>query len=327
MATTTSTIPAAGPAAASGNATGTAGPAKASPAGPRAPSKVAHRDRVSAFGLVFIAGIIAFAMPTMIFVVREGWSGEEGAHGPIVLATGLWLLWQRWTRSKEHVEEASAWVVIGLLAVLIPLTVLARITQIVELEGYLMYLCLLTALYSVVGLEVMKRMWFPLLYLAFIFPPPDTVVAFATVPMKIWLSESAILFLRALDYPISGVGVSIYIGQYELLVAAACSGINSIVSLSAISLFYIYMRHEAQWQYAALLVLLIVPVALVANFFRVLTLILLTYHAGEAAAQGFLHDFAGIFMFAIAMVTIFLIDLALKPIYDRVTGQRSPQHG
>src|SRR3546814_21130469 len=117
-------------------------------------------------------------------------------------------------------------------------------------------------------------------------------------------------------YPIGGEGVRIYIGQYELLVAAACSGINSIISLSAISLFYIYMRHQAHWRYALLLVLLIVPVALIANFFRVLVLILLTFHAGEAAAQGFLHNFAGILMFSIALLTIFGLDLLLKPFWE-----------
>src|SRR3546814_5974278 len=40
-----------------------------------------------------------------------------------------------------------------------------------------MYACLLVVLYSLVGLEVMKRLWFPLFYLAFIFPPPETLVA------------------------------------------------------------------------------------------------------------------------------------------------------
>lgn len=332
MATTTTDIPHGDPIA-PGSArrdTGRAGGDRVRGSAAVGNRVVADRTNARSFNgqaLIFVIGIAAFALPTMWFVIREGWSGEEGAHGPIVLATGLWLLWQRWKASKEYVEEASLPLIIGLLAVLVPLTILARITQIVELEGYLMYACLLTALYSVVGGQVMRRMWFPLLYLAFIFPPPDTVVAWVTVPMKIWLSESAIVFLRFFGYPIGGVGVSIYIGQYELLVAAACSGINSIVSLSAISLFYIYMRHEAEWQYAALLVLLIVPIALIANFFRVLTLILLTYHAGEAAAQGFLHNFAGILMFGIAMVTIFLIDLALKPIYDRLTGRKVQDHG
>lgn len=285
--------------------------------------------QISVGMIVLLAGMLLFAVPTMIFVVQQSWTGEEGAHGPIVLLTGLWLLHRRWREVSDLASPASSKIVWALLAVLVPLQVFARITQIVEIEGYLMYGAVLVVLYSIVGFEVMKRLWFPLFYLAFIFPPPESLVAFITVPMKIWLSEAAIWFLTLFGYPIGGEGVRIYIGQYELLVAAACSGINSIISLSAISLFYIYMRHQARWRYALLLVLLIVPVALIANFFRVLILILLTYHAGEAAAQGFLHNFAGIVMFAIALATIFALDLALKPIWDRYveTPETDKIHG
>ncbi|MGB7407658.1 MAG: exosortase V [Pontixanthobacter sp.] len=276
---------------------------------------------LSFHSIALIIGVLIFTIPTMQFVIEESWTGEEGAHGPIVLTTGLWLLYRRWQEVGHLRSSPAPGPVWAMLAVLVPVTVFARVTQIVELEGYLMYATLLVVLYSVVGLEVMKKMWFPLFYLAFIFPPPESIVAIITVPMKMWLSVAAIGFLDLFGYPIAGEGVRIYIGQYELLVAAACSGINSIISLSAISLFYIYMRHQAEWRYALLLVLLIVPVAIIANFFRVLILILLTYHAGEAAAQSFLHDFAGIVMFAIALATIFALDVILKPIWDKYTNR------
>lgn len=269
---------------------------------------------------ILLLGLVAFCVPTMTFVMQRSWAGEEGAHGPIVLATGLWLLAREWQETRQFAKPASMRVIWILLAVFVPLQIFARITQIVELEGYFMYFTILVILYAVIGLDALRKLWFPLFYIAFIFPPPESLVALVTVPMKIWLSKAAIGFLQLFNYPIGGEGVTIYIGQYELLVAAACSGINSIVSLSAISLFYIYMRHRANWLYSGLLVLLIVPVALIANFFRVLILILLTYHAGEAAAQGFLHNFAGIAMFAIALITIFAADEVLKPLWDRVRG-------
>lgn len=282
---------------------------------------------ISSGTIVLAIGLLLFCVPTMIFVIRQSWTGEEGAHGPIVLVTGLWLLYRRWRDVSDLVAAPASTSVWLLLVLLVPLQIFARVTQIVEIEGYLMYAVLLTVLYSIVGLEVMKRLWFPLFYLAFIFPPPETFVAFVTVPMKMWLSEAAIWFLSLFGYPIGGEGVRIYIGQYELLVAAACSGINSIISLSAISLFYIYMRHQADWRYALFLVLFIVPVALIANFFRVLILILLTYHAGEAAAQGFLHNSAGIMMFGIALITIFALDLMLKPLWDRYMAGKVGTHG
>ena len=276
------------------------------------------RKKMSTSAIILVIGLAIFAIPTLLFVIRESWSNEAGAHGPIVFATGLWLLHRQWDEAKHLRQASNPLLVWAALVILIPLLVFARITQIVEIEGYMMYATLLVVLYSLIGARAMKALWFPLFYLSFVFPPPETIVATVTVPMKMWLSQAAVAFLQLFGYPIGGEGVRIYIGQYELLVAAACSGINSIISLAAISLFYIYMRHQAEWRYALLLVLFIVPVALIANFFRVLILILLTYHVGEAAAQGFLHNFAGLVMFAIVLVTIFGIDIMLKPIWDRI---------
>ncbi len=267
--------------------------------------------------ILLLVGLVAIIIPTMMFVSQESWSKETGAHGPIVLFTGLWLLRRRWVVAKSFMTPAPTLPILLLLSVCLPLFLFARITQIVEIEGYLMYGLVLIALYSVVGHTAMKMMWFPLFYMMFVFPPPETIIALITQPLKILISQAAIGFLHILGYPIGGAGVMIQIGQYQLLVAAACSGLNSLVSLSAISLFYIYVRHQANWRYSLLLSSMIIPVAIIANFIRVLILILLTYHSGEAAAQGFMHNFAGITMFMIAVLTIFAIDSVLEPIWRR----------
>jgi exosortase len=285
------------------------------------PSRLRPLDRA---GLaLLLLGLVAIVAPTMVFVAQESWTTEQGSHGPIVLFTGLWLLWRQWGEAKHLVARPGGALGAVLLVASLAFYAFARVTQIVELEGYAMYACVLAVLYSMVGLPAMKHMWFPLFYLVFIFPPPESLVDVVTLPMKMELSKAAVGFLDLLGYPIGGEGVMIYIGQYELLVAAACSGLNSIISLSAISLFYIYVRHQADWRYAALLVMLIVPVALLANFVRVLILILLTYHLGEAAAQGFLHNFAGVFMFAVALLAIFLADEAIRPAWLRMARSRS----
>lgn len=276
------------------------------------------------FSSIFLAvGLVAIIIPTMMFVSRESWSQETGAHGPIVLFTGLWLLRRRWLVAKPVMKPAPTLPILLLASICLPLFLFARITQIVEIEGYLMYSLVLIALYSLVGRAAMKLMWFPLFYMLFVFPPPDTLIALITQPLKILISQAAISFLHILGYPIGGAGVMIQIGQYQLLVAAACSGLNSLVSLSAISLFYIYVRHQANWGYSLLLSSMIIPVAIIANFIRVIILILLTYYYGESAAQGFMHNFAGITMFMIAVLTIFAIDSVLEPIWRRFQNRGS----
>lgn len=273
--------------------------------------------------IVFVLGVLAIAIPTLIFVAQSSWTGEQGSHGPIILATGIWLVWHNWHEVEGLVERAPGWKVAALFAALTPIYLFTRITQIVELEGYAMYLLLLTALYGIIGFRAMKALAFPLIYLFFAFPPPETVIYALTLPIKVAISDGAIAVLQAFGLPIGGTGVTIQIGQYQLLVAAACSGLNSIVSLSAITLFYIYLMHRGEHRIQAILLLFVLPVAIAANFLRVLILILLTYYGGEAAAQGFLHDLAGITIFFLALMLIFLID---KIVVRLGFGRRDTDH-
>jgi len=60
-----------------------------------------------------------------------------------------------------------------------------------------------------------------------------------------------------------------------------------------------------------------IPVAVISNFVRVIALVLITYYFGDAAAQGFVHDFAGLLMFAVALLTIFGIDQLATPLFSK----------
>lgn len=272
---------------------------------------------------VLAAGILSIVIPTMLYVAETSWSTEAGAHGPIVLATGLWLIWRRWNHAVALAQRPPAGIVAALFVPALLAYFVARVTQIVELEGYLMYALLLVISYGFLGHKSLKELSFPLVYMLFIFPPPEMLVALVTQPLKIYLSGFAIELLHQFGYPIAGAGVTIQIGQYQLFVAEACSGLNSLLSLSAISLFYVYLRRQNDWKHLLVLMLAVVPVAIFANFIRILILILLTYHAGNAAAQGFLHNFAGITMFITALLTIFVLDSLLVSFWRRREGKDS----
>ena len=271
--------------------------------------------------MVLAAGAAALALPTMIDVARISWSTEQGAHGPIVLATALWLISRDLAEVRPLARPGNLLLALALLVPLLVLYAVARLTSTIEVEGFAMYACLLSAGYAVVGGAVMKRMWFPLLYMLFVFPPPDTLFAMLTQPLKIAISHWSVSILYALGYPIAGSGVSIQIGQYEMLVAAACAGLNSMISLTALGLFYVYIRHNANWKYMALLTACILPVAVVANLARVMILLLITYHFGEAAGQGFFHEFAGLTMFTVALLGIFALDKLGAPVRRRLEAQ------
>ena len=263
---------------------------------------------ISLADLVLIVGTAIIVVPTMFEVGRFNWTTEQGGHGPIVLATGLWLLWRE-VKSSPAERKPGNWIfgILG-LTVLLGIYILARITGILEIEALAMYGALITGGFLLLGGGLIRSIWFPLLYLALALPPPDSVVAAITQPIKIAISEWAVGLLHALGYPIASSGVTIQIAQYELLVAAACAGLNSIISLGAICLFYGYLRHRTNFLSFIVIALSVIPIAIFSNFIRVLILILITYYLGESAAQGFLHDFAGLTMFAVALLTVFVID-------------------
>ncbi len=262
----------------------------------------------------------------MIEVARFNWTTEQGGHGPIVLATGLWLLVREYGQAKHLVRPGNAVLGFAALLVLIPLYIVAGITGILELQVFIMYAAIVAGAYLLVGAAVLRACWFPILYLAFALPPPDQVVAIITQPVKIAISSVAVKLLYALGYPIGSSGVMIQIAQFELLVAAACSGLNSLLTLSAICMFYVYLKNKNDKRLFIGMALLVVPIAVLANFIRVLILILVTYYFGEAAAQGFLHDFAGLLTFAAALATLMGIE-AIITSPRRVRARRRAANG
>jgi exosortase len=262
--------------------------------------------------------IFVMAFPVVRALAKESWSTEAGAHGPIILATGLWLLVRRREEILAIATPGKTWIVAALFVPSMLLYIFAQIVGVLGLQCLAVYGALVATLYAHVGGVATRRLWFPLLYLLFMCPPPDTVLAIITTPLKLHISKGAVDLLHAVGYPVARTGVLIYVAQYELLVAEACSGINSLISLSAIGLFYIYVRHNANWRYALLLFLTLLPIAIVTNFIRVIVLVLITYHFGDAAAQGFLHNFAGVTMFVLAVLMMFGVDALLAPLRDRL---------
>lgn len=276
---------------------------------------------ISPANIIFALGIAAIALPTMFEVAKVSWTTEQGGHGPIVLATGSWLLWRELKAGNAEPRPGKLINGLLLLAPLIAIFLVARITGVLEVEAFAMYGALITAAYLLVGGAVLRTIWFPLVYLAFTLPPPDTVVAAVTQPIKIAISQWVVSLLHVVGYPVASSGVTIQIGQYQLLVAAACAGLNSIVTLGALCLFYVYLRHRSNFTAFVVMSLAAIPVAVVSNFVRVLVLVLITYHFGDAAAQGFIHDFAGLLMFAVALLTVFGIDQLATPLFNRRTAK------
>src|SRR5690348_2505927 len=110
----------------------------------------------------------------MFQVARDSWSTEQGGHGPLVLVTGLWALWREIKGKNIATRPGKLIVALGMIGLMLALFVVARITGVLEIEGFAMYGALIVAAYALFGPSLLRAIWFPLVYLAFMLPPPDT---------------------------------------------------------------------------------------------------------------------------------------------------------
>lgn len=268
--------------------------------------------------IVLGAGLLALVIPTMIGIAQQSWSSEQGAHGPIVLAIAVWLLLRAWPEMAAAARPGSVLYGGAVLAAMLFGYFAARVVGSIVLEALAMYGALLATLYMIVGLRAMRQAWFPIVYFLFVLPPPGSFVAIATQPLRLQISALAVDLLAFLGYPVGRAGLEIYVDQYTLQVKSACGGLNSMISLTAIGLFYAYFRHNANVAYCVVLFFVAIAMAIVANFVRVMIVIFLTYYLGENAAQGFLHQFAGLVMFAVTMGGVLLFDEFAGPLRRRL---------
>jgi exosortase B len=252
-------------------------------------------------------GTLVLYVPTYYDMAHTLWNTDEGAHGPMVVGVSLWLIWRRRfalaNGSQRRVVMGTALLVAGLLAY-----VIGRSQGVMLLEAGSQFAVLGGILLAVCGSQALRAYLFPLFFLLFSAPLPGFLVDSLTSPLKQAVSDVAERLLYFGGYPIARDGVMLAVGQYQLLVADACSGLHSLFSLSALGLLYIHLMAYRSPLHNGLLVLSILPIAIATNVVRVILLVLVTYHFGDSAAQGFIHGFAGIAMFAIALAALFALD-------------------
>lgn len=264
-----------------------------------------------------ILGLAALIGPTMVQVAEQFWSKEAGVHGPIVLATGIWLLIRQRQALLDLQERGNPLIAWGGFALMLPVYIFGRAFDYLSIEVAALLGILLSVFYNYFGYRACKHVWFPIFYLGFLVPPPGWLIDVLTAGLKTFVSWAATHVIDLMGYPVARIGVTLYVAQFQLLVEDACSGMNSIVSLTSVSLFYIYLLHSTSWRYALFLTLWILPIAILANVIRVMLLVLITYHLGNEAAQGFLHNTAGMVMFVIALLGIFAVDRMLAPVFHK----------
>lgn len=260
---------------------------------------------------VVTASILYLYLPTLHTLDTTVWNVVGQGHGPIMLALTGWLAWMRRNdllTLNAHGSRLAGGITltIGLLAYLF-----GRTQDVLLFEVGSVIWVLIACLLLWKGWPAVKIMWFPLFFLLFIIPLPGFIVDALTGPLKAGVSYVAEWMLFLAGYPIGRAGVTLTIGPYQLLVADACAGLNSVFALEAVGVFYMSIMQHASKARNITLAILILPISFISNVIRVIVLVLITYHFGDAAGQGFAHDFAGIVLFMVATALTIATDSVL----------------
>lgn len=255
-----------------------------------------------------IAGLAAVLLPTFYGLARGLWTTEEQGHGPLILAVSLYYFWQRRDVFMRPAESTSP--VLGgvILAISLVFYALGKSQTIYIFEIGSLLPMLAGMLLIMRGTAGLRSFWFPILFLAFMIPLPGPLIDTLTGPLKQYVSIVVENILYHLGFPIARNGVVLSIGYYQLLVADACSGLNSMFSLSALGILYAYLMQYRSWLRNGLIFAGILPIAFAANVVRVIIITLVTYFWGDEAGQGFIHGFAGIVLFIVALLSLMLWD-------------------
>ena len=262
-----------------------------------------------------LLGFAALYLPTYVDLARRVWSTDEQGHGPIILAVSIWLMFGlrhavAALPSKPEKTAGTALLVFGVLVY-----TLGRTQGLMVLEVFSQIVVLVALILLTLGRRALRTLWFPLFFLLFMVPLPGSVLVTVTGPLKAAVSAVAANLLYALDYPVARAGVILTVGPYQLLVADACAGLNSMFTLEALGLLYLNMIRCTSARRNVALALLIIPIAFLANIIRVMILVLVTFHFGDEAGQGFVHSFAGMVLFMVGLSLMIGADQLLRMVF------------
>lgn len=269
-------------------------------------------------------GLALLYGPTWWDLSHTVWAGDEQGHGPIILAVSVWLMYRKrheLAALRGPTAPVAGWalVALGLL-----LYVFGRTQAILVFEVGSQIVLLSGLLLVFRGRAGLRLFAFPLFFLIFMIPLPGALVAAVTTPLKSAVSYIASNALYAFGYPVGRSGVVLTVGPYQLLVADACAGLNSMFTLESLGLLYMNLMNYQSLKRNITLAILIIPIAFAANVVRVMILVLVTYHFGDEAGQGFVHGFAGMVLFLVGLVLMLFTDSLLGRYVFRPKTQARP---
>ncbi len=251
-------------------------------------------------------------------------SGSEDSHGPLMPLVVLGLLWWRRRRLAE-VPTAVWWPGLGALAGAGLLHGLGFAVQQPRVSAVAMLLGVYALVATVWGWALARAIAFPMVLLVFCVPVGDLAEPL-TVPLRQFSTDVTVVVTRhVLGIPVWQEGVQLLDpkGQYHYEVAAACSGINSLITLLVLTSVYGFVSFQTPWK-RLVMVALALPLAVMGNVLRLVSIIVAAEGFGRAAGD-FVHEWFGFVTFGVGVAAMLAVGHWLREPGPPEVGRAVPQ--
>lgn len=265
---------------------------------------------------LFLLSFVFLYYDTIIGMIEDWNTNDNYSHGFLVPFITVYLIWN--IRDKLSVTPIlpsynGLYLLIGSLVFFIITNIGAELFTM----RFSIILVLLSGVYFLLGHDMLRMVYIPILYLIFMIPFPAIIWNKIAFPLKIFATAIAVNVIKIIQIPVYSEGNIIHLANTTLEVVDACSGLRSLVSLLALSAAFALISDLTKVR-RIVLFLSAVPIAIVLNIFRLTITAILARHYGPQVAQGFLHDVSGIFIFVIALLVLSSINrfLVFKDVVD-----------
>ena len=268
-------------------------------------------ERLMFLMLLISIGSLAFIFADGLVEMEYRWSSmEQYSYGYMVPIVALFLLWQKIGEIKS-MDWQPTWWSFGLMALALLGWCLGELSALFIIVHYSFLLAIVALTLAVVGWHGARRLWAALLYLVFMIPLPSFILQQLSAQLQLISTQIGVAVIRLMDISVFAEGNVIDLGNYQLQVVEACSGLNYLFPLMSFG-FLIAVLYEGRLWHRWLIFLATIPITVLMNSLRIGIIGITVEYWGIAAAEGFLHSFEGWFVFMACLALLTLLIWALN---------------
>lgn len=236
---------------------------------------------------------------------------EEYSHGYLIPLVSLFILWEKRFQIAASYQHPSWWGVPIIILALVVLLV-GEVSALYVLIHYSFILLLFGLSLAFLG-SATRYTWVPIALLGFAVPLPYFIEVILTSKLQLISSQLGVEIIRLCRIPVFLSGNIIDLGNYQLQVVEACSGLRYLFPLMSLGFIGAYLYQASAWK-RAVLFLSTVPITIFMNSVRIAITGLLVDNWGTEMAEGFLHDFEGWLIF-MACGGLLLLEVILMELF------------